>query len=77
MFELKESKEIELLNVNAQIYQHSQFETQHIHLDSPNDEKVFMVAFRTIPEDSTGGLIFWNILLCADLRNTLSAIHFL
>ena len=54
MFELKESKEIELLNVNAQIYQHSQFETQHIHLDSPNDEKVFMVAFRTIPEDSTG-----------------------
>ena len=54
MFELKESKEIELLNVNAQIYQHSKFDTQHIHLDSPNDEKVFMVAFRTIPEDSTG-----------------------
>ena len=54
MFELKESKEIELLNVNAQIYQHSKFNTQHIHLDSPNDEKVFMVAFRTIPEDSTG-----------------------
>ena len=54
MFELKESKEIELLNVNAQIYQHSQFDTKHIHLDSPNDEKVFMVAFRTIPEDSTG-----------------------
>ena len=27
---------------------------KHIHLDSPNDEKVFMVAFRTIPEDSTG-----------------------
>ena len=50
MFELKESKEIELLNVNAQIYQHSQFDTKHIHLDSPNDEKVFMVAFRTIPE---------------------------
>ena len=54
MFELKESKAIELLNVNAQIYQHSKFDTQHIHLDSPNDEKVFMVAFRTIPEDSSG-----------------------
>ena len=54
MFELKESQEIGLLNVNAQIYQHSEFETQHIHLDSSNDEKVFMVAFRTIPEDSTG-----------------------
>ena len=54
MFELKESKQIELLNVNAQIYQHSTFNTQHIHLDTQNDEKVFMVAFRTIPENSTG-----------------------
>ena len=54
MFELKESKKIDLLNVNAQIYQHSEFNTQHIHLDAQNDEKVFMVAFRTIPEDSTG-----------------------
>jgi Zn-dependent M16 (insulinase) family peptidase len=54
MFELKESKKIELLDVNAQVYKHSKFNTQHIHLDSDNDEKVFMVAFRTIPEDSTG-----------------------
>jgi len=54
MFELKESKKIELLDVNAQIYKHSKFNTQHIHLDADNDEKVFMVAFRTIPEDSTG-----------------------
>ena len=54
MFELKESKKIELLDVNAQIYKHSIFNTQHIHLDADNDEKVFMVAFRTIPEDSTG-----------------------
>ena len=54
MFELKESKKIKLLDVNAQVYRHSKFNTQHIHLDSSNDEKVFMVAFRTIPEDSTG-----------------------
>jgi len=54
MFELKESQEINLLNVNAKIYQHSSFKTQHIHLDSESNEKVFMVAFRTIPEDSTG-----------------------
>ncbi len=54
MFELKESKKIKLLDVNAQVYRHSKFDTQHIHLDSSNDEKVFMVAFRTIPEDSTG-----------------------
>ena len=54
MFELKESKKIKLLDVNAQVYKHSKFNTQHIHLDADNDEKVFMVAFRTIPEDSTG-----------------------
>ena len=54
MFQLKESKKIKLLDVNAQVYQHSKFNTQHIHLDADNDEKVFMVAFRTIPEDSTG-----------------------
>jgi Zn-dependent M16 (insulinase) family peptidase len=54
MFELKESKKIELLDVNAQVYEHSQFNTKHIHLNADNDEKVFMVAFRTIPEDSTG-----------------------
>ena len=54
MFELKESKKIKLLDVDAQIYKHSKFNTQHIHLDADNDEKVFMVAFRTIPEDSTG-----------------------
>ena len=53
MFELKESKKIKLLDVDAQIYKHSKFNTQHIHLDADNDEKVFMVAFRTIPEDST------------------------
>ena len=45
MFELKESKKIKLLDVNAQVYRHSKFNTQHIHLDSSNDEKVFMVAF--------------------------------
>src|SRR6056300_1988673 len=54
MFELKESKKIELLNVDAQVYKHSKFNTQHIHLDADNDEKVFIVMFRTIPEDSTG-----------------------
>ena len=54
MFQLKESKKIKLLDVNAQVYQHSKFNTQHIHLDADNDEKVFMIAFRTIPEDSTG-----------------------
>ena len=54
MFNLEDQKYIKLLDLNAQIYNESEFNCKHIHLDSKSDEKVFMVAFRTIPEDSTG-----------------------
>ena len=54
MFNLEDQKYIKLLDLNAQIYTESEFKCKHIHLDSDSDEKVFMVAFRTIPEDSTG-----------------------
>ena len=54
MFNLKEQKYIPLLGLNAQIYNESEFNCKHVHLDADSDEKVFMVAFRTIPEDSTG-----------------------
>ena len=54
MFNLENQKYIKLLDLNAQIYTESEFNCKHIHLDSNNNEKVFMVAFRTIPEDSTG-----------------------
>ena len=54
MFNLEDQKYIKLLDINAQIYTESEFNCKHIHLDSKSDEKVFMVAFRTIPEDSTG-----------------------
>ena len=54
MFNLQEQKNIPLLDVNAQIYNESDFNCKHIHLESDSNEKVFMVAFRTIPEDSTG-----------------------
>ena len=54
MFNLEDQKYIKLLDLNAQIYTESEFNCKHIHLDSKSNEKVFMVAFRTIPEDSTG-----------------------
>ena len=54
MFNLEDQKYIKLLDLNAQIYTESEFNCKHIHLDSSSEEKVFMVAFRTIPEDSTG-----------------------
>ena len=58
MFNLQEQKNIPLLDVNAQIYNESEFNCKHIHLESDSNEKVFMVAFRTIPEDSTVWHIF-------------------
>jgi len=54
MFNLQNQKKITNLNVNAHIYNHEKFGCQHLHLESENNEKVFMVAFRTVPEDSTG-----------------------
>ena len=54
MFNLEDQKYIKLLDLNAQIYTESEFNCKHIHLDSKSNEKVFMVAFRTVPEDSTG-----------------------
>ena len=54
MFNLQDQKYIPLLDLNAQIYNESEFNCKHVHLDSDSDEKVFMVAFRTIPEDSSG-----------------------
>ncbi|MGB2063420.1 MAG: insulinase family protein [Gammaproteobacteria bacterium] len=54
MFNLQDQKYISLLDVNAEIYNHSEFNFPHIHLGSNSDEKVFMVAFRTMPENSKG-----------------------
>ena len=54
MFNLQDQKYIPLLDLNAQIYNESEFNCKHVHLDSSSEEKVFMVAFRTIPEDSSG-----------------------
>ncbi|MDB4829254.1 insulinase family protein [Gammaproteobacteria bacterium] len=54
MFNLEDQKYIPLLDINAQVYEESEFGCPHIHLGSDSSEKVFMVAFRTVPEDSKG-----------------------
>ena len=54
MFKLQDQKYIPLLDLNAQIYNESEFNCKHVHLESSSEEKVFMVAFRTIPKDSSG-----------------------
>ncbi len=54
-FQLLQQQTISTLNIKAYIYAHQNSKAIHIHLDAPeNTENVFMVAFRTLPEDSTG-----------------------
>ncbi|MEK9650332.1 MAG: insulinase family protein [Gammaproteobacteria bacterium] len=54
MFELLETRQLPSLEVNAKYYKHSKFGSTHLHFESKNSEKVFMVAFRTVPSDSSG-----------------------
>lgn len=53
-FEFISSTEVSSLNLTVEHYQHTQTGAVHYHLASDNQEKVFMVALRTMPKDSTG-----------------------
>ncbi len=53
-FEHLRSQRIESLDILVEEYRHRKTQAQHIHIAADNPENVFMVAFRTMPEDSTG-----------------------
>ena len=53
-FELIKEKKIESLNVHYQEFKHKKTGAIHLHLASESEENVFMAAFRTVPENSTG-----------------------
>ncbi|MBW6514439.1 MAG: insulinase family protein [Candidatus Syntrophosphaera sp.] len=53
-FALKETHRIEEINATANIYEHEKSGAQLMHIASEDNNKVFCVAFKTIPEDSTG-----------------------
>ncbi|MEO0443098.1 MAG: insulinase family protein [Pseudomonadota bacterium] len=53
-FELLRSQTLEALNITISEYRHHKTGAQHIHMDADNEENVFLVALRTVPEDSTG-----------------------
>ncbi len=53
-FEFISSTEVSSLNLTVEHYQHKQTGAVHYHLAADNQEKVFMVALRTMPKDSTG-----------------------
>jgi Zn-dependent M16 (insulinase) family peptidase len=45
---------IDSLNIRVQQFEHSATGAMHYHLDADNGENVFLVALRTVPQDSTG-----------------------
>ncbi|MEX0963055.1 MAG: insulinase family protein [Pseudohongiellaceae bacterium] len=53
-FEWQRSEQIPSLNITMQEYVHKVTGAKHFHLHSENTENVFLVAFRTVPMDSTG-----------------------
>lgn len=59
------SKSIASLNLTMEEYRHNRTGAVHYHLASDNPENVFLVAFRTVPTDSTGvAHILEHTVLC-------------
>jgi presequence protease len=53
-FEFIRSQTIDALKIRVEEYRHKVTGAQHIHLAADNQENVFLVALRTVPQDSTG-----------------------
>ncbi len=53
-FRLIRTHEMPSLNIKIEEYEHTITGAAHIHIAADNDENVFLVALRTVPEDSTG-----------------------
>lgn len=53
-FKLVRNEHIDSLNIKISQYQHKNTGAAHYHIDGDNSENVFLVALRTVPEDSTG-----------------------
>ena len=68
-FELKRAVPIASLNLTVEEYEHPATGAVHLHLSSDSPENVFMVALRTVPEDSTGvAHILEHTALCGSER---------
>lgn len=68
-FEYCRSREIATLNLTVHEFRHRMTGAVHYHLATPHDENVFMVAFRTVPMDSTGvAHVLEHTVLCGSER---------
>jgi len=68
-FELIRQETVESLNVRVEQYEHRATGAVHYHLASDSNENVFLVALRTVPQDSTGvAHILEHTALCGSER---------
>ena len=68
-FEFVRSQRIANLDLTVQEFRHRITGAVHYHLDMPHQENVFMVAFRTMPQDSSGvAHILEHTTLCGSER---------
>ncbi|AFU97991.1 insulinase family protein [Simiduia agarivorans] len=68
-FEFIKRQTIDSLNVELQEFRHRVTGAQHIHISADNNENVFLVALRTVPEDSRGvAHILEHTALCGSAR---------
>ncbi len=68
-FELLERRRIATLNLEFQAFRHAATGARHYHLACDDDNNAFMVAFPTLPQDSTGvAHILEHTTLCGSAR---------
>ena len=68
-FEWLRSTPVPALNVVVEEYRHRVTGAQHLHIAADNPENVFLVALRTVPQDSTGvAHILEHTALCGSER---------
>ena len=68
-FEPVRQQRVDSLNLDVQEFRHRQTGAVHYHLASENSENVFLVALRTVPEDSSGvAHILEHTALCGSER---------
>ncbi len=68
-FELLREVPIPALDITLFEYRHRVTGARHLHLGADNRENVFLVAFKTMPEDSTGvAHILEHTVLCGSAR---------
>ena len=68
-FELVDSHKLSALNITLEEYRHRRTGARHFHLDANDSNNAFLVAFLTVPQDSTGiAHILEHTSLCGSRR---------